>query len=66
MEGVKTFLSSQAADFFDTVIQKLIRMLRSSVSTYVFFFLFTRIIFSFLIACFFNSSQEFAFRIALV
>jgi hypothetical protein len=74
MEGVKTSPSSQAADFFDTGIQKLIPnmtitsilaviMLRSSLSTYI-FFLYNK--FSFLIACFVYSSLEVTFRIALV
>jgi hypothetical protein len=48
MEGVKTWLGSMAADFFDTSLQKLIpfmtrasvqavTMLRSSLSMYLFF-----------------------------
>jgi hypothetical protein len=48
MEGVKMWLSSQAADFFDTGIQKVITqyhkcsilavtMLRSSLNMYIFF-----------------------------
>jgi hypothetical protein len=63
-----------AADFFDTGVQKLIpdrtsasiqavTTLRSSVSTYL-FSVYNAIFF--LIACFFNSSPEVTFRIALV
>jgi hypothetical protein len=59
MEGVKTWLSSQAADFFDIGIQELIpqynkylipvvTMLRSSLSVYV-FFVFNKIFLSLLV-----------------
>jgi hypothetical protein len=65
MEDVKTWLNSQALDFFDTGIQNLfpemtgasipmVTMLRSSLSMYVFF---VYNIF-FLIACFGNSSLK--------
>jgi hypothetical protein len=67
MEGVKTWLSSQAADCFDTGYKYLlpdttsasipaVTMLRSSLSMYVFF----------IIACFANSSLEVTFSIALI
>jgi hypothetical protein len=73
MEDVKTWLNSQASDFFDTGIQNLfpdmtgasipmVTMLRSSLRMYV-FFVYN---FFFLIACFVNSSLEVTFRIALV
>jgi hypothetical protein len=61
MEGVKRWLNSKAADFFDTGIQKTsasipaVTTLSSSLSMNKFF----------LIACFVNSSLEFTFRIAL-
>jgi hypothetical protein len=74
MEGVETWLSSQAADFFETGIQKLfpimtnasssvVSMLRSNLSMYIFFVY----VFS-LTACFVNSSLklEVTFRIAVV
>jgi hypothetical protein len=61
VEGVKTWLSQQAEDFFDTAYRNVffdstsasvlaVTMLRSSLSMYVFFI---------------NSSLEFTFRIAL-
>jgi hypothetical protein len=73
-EGVKTWLSSQAADFYDTGIQNLfpdttsasipeVTMLRSSLGAYT-FFICNKIVF--LIACFVNSSPEVTFRIAIV
>jgi hypothetical protein len=49
MEGVKTWLSSHTADFFDTAMQKLIldtsasiaavTTLSSSLSTYIYFYI---------------------------
>jgi hypothetical protein len=62
MEGVRTWLSSQVADFFDSGIQTLfpdtinasitaVTTLRSSLSMYV-FFVYNDF---FLIACFFSS-----------
>jgi hypothetical protein len=66
MEGFKTWLSSQAADFLDTGIQKLI--LRwwlcwevASVGTYFLYMVSFSLIF-----CFVNSSPEVTFRLALV
>jgi hypothetical protein len=70
MEGVKTWLSSQVANFFDTGIQKLnpdmtsasllaVTTLRSSLSMYV--FLLYIITFFFLNACFVNSSPKVTF-----
>jgi hypothetical protein len=73
MEGVKTWLSSQAVDFFDTGVQKLVlditsatvpsvTSLRSSLSMYI-FFVYNKFSCS---HCFVNSSAEVTFRIALV
>jgi hypothetical protein len=70
---VKTWLSSQAADLFDTGIQNLlpyttnasvpaVTRLRSGLSMYI---LFVYIIL-FLVASFVNRSPEVTFRIALV
>jgi hypothetical protein len=71
MEGVETWLSSQAADFFDTGIHKRIPRykclsaegdcVRSNLITYV-FFLYNKIV----PHCFVSSSPEATFRIALV
>jgi hypothetical protein len=69
MEGVEMWLSSQAADFFDTGIQKLIpwyesasipvvTTLRSSLSMYVCLYTYNN---CFLVACFVNSSLEVTF-----
>jgi hypothetical protein len=74
MEGVKTWPSAQAVDYFDTGIQKLfphttlasilaVTTLRSSLSVYVCIYVHNNF---FLIACFVNSSPEVPFRIALV
>jgi hypothetical protein len=72
MEGVKTWLSSQVADFFDTGMQKpipdtsasilVVTMLRSSLGVYV-FFTYNNFFFRY---HFLNSSLEVAFLIALV
>jgi hypothetical protein len=73
MEGVKTWLNSQAADSFDTRVQNLfpdtasalilaVTTLRSNLSMYVFLY----IINSFLTSCVVNSSPGVTFRIALV
>jgi hypothetical protein len=74
MEGVKTWLSSQAADFFDTGIQKLIPLYDKYLSSggdyvekslkYVRIFIYNNI--CFLIVCFVNSSPEVTLRRALV
>jgi hypothetical protein len=70
MEGVKKWLSSQAADFFDTNLfpntasasVPVVTTLRSNLSVDV---IFVYNFFS-LIACFVNSSPEATSRIALV
>jgi hypothetical protein len=73
MECVKTWLSSQAADFFDTSIQKLIaqwhvpqfwRWLCWEVAQVCMYFLY--IIIFLVTACFVNSSPESTFWIALI
>jgi transposase len=73
MEGVKIWLTSQAADFIDTGIQKLIlrydKCLSSDDDYVEKYFKFVRLIVynnSFLTACFVNSSSELPFRIHVV
>jgi hypothetical protein len=73
MEGVKIWLSSKVADFFDTGIQKLIPNTGASIpavtalkSTKIVRILFLHIITFFLIACFVTSSPGVTLRIALV
>jgi hypothetical protein len=73
MEGVKTWLSSQAADFFDTGIQKFIPQYDKCLNSggdhiekwlkYVHTFVYN--IF-FIVARFVSSSPEVTFRIALI
>jgi hypothetical protein len=65
MEGVKTWLGSLAADFFDTGIKKRIpytsasiqavTTMRSSLSIYL-FFLYNKI--AFLVACFLTAHRR--------
>jgi hypothetical protein len=55
MEGVKTWLSSQVADFLEIGIQKLCC---EAVYGCTYFFIY---IYFFLVACFVNSSPEFTF-----
>jgi hypothetical protein len=73
IESVKTWLSSQLADFFDIGIQNLfpydtnasvlaVTTLKSSISIYI-CFVYNNF---FVIACFVNSSPKVAFWIALV
>jgi hypothetical protein len=69
VESVKTCVRSQAADFFDTGVQKLIPQYKclnsggdyvKKIRTYF------RTQYFFLVDCFVNSSPEVTFRIALV
>jgi hypothetical protein len=74
MEGIRKWPSSQAADLFDTGIQKLIHRYDkwlNSVGDYVEKYLqYVRIFvyntFFFVIICFVNSSLEVAFQTALI
>jgi hypothetical protein len=72
MEGIEIWLSSKAADHFDTDIQNLIpqcnRCFRCDgdyIGKYL-KFVFFYIIISFVIACFGNSSPEVTFQIAVL